>query len=226
MLGMDRVCCVLTRESSLGEAIRCGCRLVEVRLDHTGVAEGLSLVEEAASAGMRVVATLREAGEGGEWRGGVGEKVDALLRALDAGAWMIDSEYGFRGFDELVSSAPGRVIASMHVMDCTPEPTELLAGLVGAMLRDGAAIAKMVTMARSVGDAVRVLGLNSLNPGRVIAFAMGGRGVLSRILAPLYGAPFTYAHLGESVAPGQLSVGELLELWGRLGLLEPDTPNP
>ncbi len=222
MLGLDRVCCVLTTPSMLGAALREGCRVVEVRMDYTGVAEGLGLVEDASAAGLRVVATLRERSEGGLWGGGVGEKIDALLAALDRGAWMVDVEYSFRGFDEVVGSAGGRVIASMHLRDCTPEPTELLAGLVGVMLRDGAAVAKLVTAARSPRDSLRMLGLNPLHPGRVIAFAMGRAGVLSRVLAPAYGAPFTYAHLGESVAAGQLSVGELLELWRRLGLLDGD----
>ena len=46
----------------------------------------------------------------------------------------------------------------------------------------------------------------------MIAFAMGERGVISRILSPLMGAPIAYACLpGEAVAPGQLTISELRE---------------
>ena len=42
---------------------------------------------------------------------------------------------------------------------------------------------------------------------------MGIDGTSSRVLTTAYGAPITYASFGEAVAPGQLSMNELLELY-------------
>ena len=76
-------------------------------------------------------------------------------------------------------------------------------------------------MAKKLSDNWRILGVNAKFPGRVVAFAMGKKGVLSRLLAPYYGAPFTYVYIGEKpVAPGQLGFEEIIELWNIMGLLE------
>jgi 3-dehydroquinate dehydratase-1 len=42
---------------------------------------------------------------------------------------------------------------------------------------------------------------------------MGEAGVMTRVLAPLYGAPFTYAALEKAVAPGQLTVAQMRKLY-------------
>jgi 3-dehydroquinate dehydratase-1 len=223
---MEKICCTLASKEDL-EALRAApCRMVEVRLDLLGGRNALGLVEELATSGYRVVATLRDSHEGGSYTGPDGEKVDVLLNSLNLGAALIDVEYRFGGLLEVLESAPGKVIVSFHDYRWTPE-AEVLYAIAGDMVRIGAAVAKVVTTARSVDDNLRLLGLNAWRPGRVVAFAMGALGRLSRVLAPLYGAPFTYAALGRSVAPGQPTVNELLEAWRLLGLLDTlDTGHP
>jgi 3-dehydroquinate dehydratase len=43
--------------------------------------------------------------------------------------------------------------------------------------------------------------------------------VISRILCPVIGnAPFTYASLEKSIAPGQLTVKQMKKLYNKMGL--------
>ncbi|MEB3774609.1 MAG: type I 3-dehydroquinate dehydratase [Desulfurococcales archaeon] len=219
---MDMICCTVaaTRYSQLGARIeRAGCRIVEVRLDLVpgGLSSPRAYIEEASSTGARVLATLRSSEEGGGYSGPVGDKISLLLKALEWGAWMIDVEYRFPGVDEVLASAPGRVLLSAHY-NFAPEP-ELVYAALGEMIRDGASIAKLVARVERVGENWRLVGANARWPGRAIVFGMGRRGILSRILAPLAGAPFTYAALDKPAAPGQPGYWEVVEAWRMLGVV-------
>ncbi len=70
----------------------------------------------------------------------------------------------------------------------------------------------MVTTARSLEDNLTVLRLISEFPGvRLVSFAMGPLGVVSRVLCPLVGGDFTYASIekGKESAQGQITVRDL-----------------
>lgn len=219
---MDRVACVDARpqppEQLVEAAAGAGCRVLEARLDLLGYtrSETRRLLEEATTRSIKVIATLRDAAEGGRWTGPPREKLSILLYAAEHGAWLVDVEYSSPILDEALSSLPRRVLASIH-LDHTPWP-EVLYSYVGDMLRRGARIAKIVTTARRLEDNWRVLGVNTRWPLQAAAFAMGPAGRLSRILAPLMGGALTYATIGEATAPGQLSLRELLEAWRLLGV--------
>ena len=52
----------------------------------------------------------------------------------------------------------------------------------------------------------------------IVAFCMGEKGKMSRIFSPIIGAAWTYASLtrDKASAPGQLTVGEVKEIWEKL----------
>ena len=218
----ERVACIPPPGTGAGEAERliheAGCRVAELRLDLQSWSPGEAggLVESLSSKGVRVIVTLREEAEGGRYRGGAEEKLSLLGGLLDHGAWLADVEYGFPLFDEAIKALGGRVLASIHFTSYTPWP-EVLYSLAGDMIRRGARIAKVVAYARSLEDNWKILGVNVRWPGRATGFAMGPRGRLSRVLAPLMGGALVYAPLGRSVAPGQLSLEQLVEAWTLLG---------
>ncbi len=222
---MTRVVCVDAAPqppaSLISNAASHGCRLLELRLDLLGWGRGelREALEEAASHGIRVIATLRERSEGGSWSGDPRDKLGTLAYAVEHGAWLVDVEYSFPLLDEAMETLRGHVLASIHFTETTPMP-EILYSYAGDMLRRGASIAKIVAYARSLEHNWRLLGINVKWPGRVTAFAMGPRGRLSRVLAPLMGAAFTYASIGRASAPGQLTLGDLLTAWRLLGALE------
>jgi 3-dehydroquinate dehydratase/shikimate dehydrogenase len=85
---------------------------------------------------------------------------------------------------------------------------------------------KIVPTANSLRDSLRVLDLLESHgrPGNLIAMAMGFKGILTRVLGPRFGSAFTFASPNgrEGTAPGQVSVGELRELY-RIDRITPKT---
>ena len=205
-------------------------RFVELRLDRLReplnretVRRVAELVEEARSGGKKVIATLRDRGEGGGFTGPPAVKEEILLRLAEAGSDFIDVELSFplrRSVVEGSRRLGVRVIMSIHMFDRVPEPGELRAAAREAF-RLRANLLKAVFPARRLEDNVVALNLCDRWRGRVISFCLGRLGVASRVMAPLFGAPFTYAYPEGSkpVAPGQLSVGKVIRLWRLLGIV-------
>jgi len=87
---------------------------------------------------------------------------------------------------------------------------------VQRQLAAGANICKLVTTAQKFEDNLAVLQLIAGFPKtRVVSFAMGDLGFVSRILCPLVGGDFIYASIGEGKesAAGQITVKDLLEIY-------------
>ncbi|MDP6519240.1 MAG: type I 3-dehydroquinate dehydratase, partial [Planctomycetota bacterium] len=87
------------------------------------------------------------------------------------------------------------------------------------VLLEGDAL-KFVPAAASTADGLRVLRLLRQRGGGLIAFASGAAGSFTRVLAPIFGSPFTYAAPSpfpgtapQPTAPGQLSADELHGHW-------------
>jgi 3-dehydroquinate dehydratase type I len=89
----------------------------------------------------------------------------------------------------------------------------------------GADIVKIVTFAKKMEDNLKVLGLipYAQKKGlKIIAFCMGEKGKISRIMAPMLGSYLTYASLdkGEESAPGQMTVEEIKQVLRILDIKE------
>lgn len=204
-------------------------RLVELRidlldtpLDRSTLRRIAGLVGELESLGIGTVVTLRDSSEGGGFNGPPAFKEEALLALAEAGPRYLDVELSFprrRSVVEAAGRLGAEVIVSAHVFGRVPRPEELRAAAVEAF-RLGASVFKAVFPAKSPRDNVTALKLCDRWPGRIVSFCLGQAGTVSRLLAPLFGAPFTYAYPdnGRPVAPGQLSVGEVIRLWRRLGI--------
>jgi 3-dehydroquinate dehydratase-1 len=83
-------------------------------------------------------------------------------------------------------------------------------------LAAGADIVKVVTTARNFEDNVGTMQLIQEFPGkRVVAFAMGPLGLVSRLLCPLVGGDFIYASVesGGEAAPGQMTAAEMRRMY-------------
>jgi 3-dehydroquinate dehydratase/shikimate dehydrogenase len=116
------------------------------------------------------------------------------------------------------------VICSHHDFRQTPSD---LGDIFDRMARTPARILKMAVRADFINDCVPVLRLveRGRREGReVIAVSMGEAGLLTRVLAPAFGAFLTYGSLdaAQATAPGQLSARELRELY-RVHALGPRT---
>jgi len=190
--------------------------LFEVRIDLIGEGwEGL-----AGQIKKPWIACNRRADEGGKWSGSEKRRVNELLRAVEIGADVVDLELRTGNLAKVMSMAKGQSkwLLSFHDLDGTGSPGELK-GLVQRQLEAGADICKVVTTARSFEDNLTTLQLITEFPEtKILSFAMGPLGLVSRVLCPLAGGYFSYASIekGKESAPGQMTVGELRRVYGQL----------
>ncbi|MFA5065193.1 MAG: type I 3-dehydroquinate dehydratase [Dehalococcoidia bacterium] len=163
------------------------------------------------------IATMRDVSHQGKFTGREEERVNELMRAVELGVSIVDIELDSPALKKTVKRIKGRAkcLISYHNWDETP-PLEHLSAIVRQQLAAGAAVCKVVTMARNMNDSLAVLELPGLFPGiDIISFAMGPAGALSRILSPLAGGYLTYASMdgSEGSAPGQISVDLLRNIY-------------
>jgi len=163
------------------------------------------------------IACNRRAEEGGNWRGNERERIRELLVALELGAAVIDIELSSPNAARIVREIKGKAecLLSHHDIGATPSPGELKS-IVKDQLNIGADICKVVTTALSFEDNLHVLQLIPEFPkDKIVSFAMGEVGRISRVLCPLVGGYFTYASIeaGSESAEGQVTVLELGKIY-------------
>lgn len=190
--------------------------IIEVRLD---LMQSFNLTDIIASTGRQVIVTYRSIKEGGKGTHTPLEVADLLISAAEANADYIDVELSMPL--ELRSKViqnrnESRIIISAHLMDHTPSG-EKLKSLLDESIRANGDIVKIVTMANSMDDNLRMLELVFEARKRnveIIAFCMGPIGRMSRIFSLLLGGYLTFTSLdtGEESAPGQISVNEMRRL--------------
>ena len=166
------------------------------------------------------IACNRSASEGGHWRDNEARRIEKLLAAMELGADIIDIELRTNNLEKIIKLIQKRTrcLLSFHDLEKTP-PFDELKRVVQRQLKAGADICKVVTTAQSIEDNWSVLQLVPDFPGvKLISFAMGPWGIMSRVLCPLVGGEFTYASIktGKESAPGQPTVSDLLTIYEML----------
>lgn len=219
-LSQPRVVAAVTGDLERNDqrAAKAGADALELRID---------LYEDALddlrglSPSLPVIATNRPESQGGRYDGGEEERVEALLEALDhrsVDAVDVELEAADDLRDRLVREARNRdasVIVSHHDFETTP-PTEEILELLDGMGGIGD-VAKLAVTPSEQSDVLRLLEVLLDYEGTACVISMGELGAYSRVVAPLHGSLLTYGNVGESTAPGQLSVRDLvrtLELFG------------
>ncbi len=210
-------CLSLTRPEDVGKA--CTADLIELRIDMLG-SRWLDVVSSLC---RPWIACNRRSDEGGFWRGDELGRVEELFKAVDLGASFVDIELSTKGVEDLIRYFKGRgvkVIVSKHITTHTPDLNSLK-GLVAEMIWLGADVWKVVTRACSISDSIVMLKLLKEFDVPGISLAMGDLGIISRVLSPMLGGFLTYvsACRGAESAPGQLTVDEVREIYGMLGVL-------
>ena len=166
------------------------------------------------------IACNRCAEEGGSWQGNESERRKELLSAIELGASIIDIELVTGNLEEIVQliKKKAKCLLSFHDFKGTPS-LDRMREIVQKELAAGADICKMVTTAQKLEDNLTVLQLISDFPKtKVVSFAMGPLGSVSRILCPLVGGDFIYASVeeGQESASGQMTVRDLRNIYGTL----------
>jgi len=187
--------------------------LFEVRIDLIGP----DWREVAGQLGKPWIACNRKSDEGGTWEGSEGGRITELLSALELGAAIVDIELSTENLNDVVTriKRQAECLISFHHLEETP-PFSAMKEIARRQLAAGADIVKVVTTARKFGDNVSTMQLIREFPGkRVVSFAMGPLGLVSRLLCPLVGGEFIYASVesGGEAAPGQMTVEEMRQIY-------------
>lgn len=202
-------------------AFELGADYVEVRFDFLNP----DLLPEALQAARgikdRTVFTLRSRREGGMFASTEENRLRWLYRLADQEPMLLDVELDtLKNNDELADFLEKKrspLLVSWHDFEKTPS-SDSIADVLSDM-RSYSNYVKIVTMAHSIEDSLRVLELYETAIGlSPIFFAMGEAGVISRLLCTVIGnAPFTYASLEKSLAPGQLTLKQMKKLYDKIG---------
>ena len=187
---------------------------VEVRADlFTSCAAALHMIEGLANR-WPVLFTARLEAEGGAYRASEDKRIEIYGQALQRGATLIDVELRSEA-SRVLADRGAPLLVSHHDFDGMISEAELERLTEEATSLSPLGIKIVPTATRPI-DGLRVIEWVAAGSGsgpRRIGFAMGDRGVFSRILTLAWGAPFTYGSLTGEVAPGQLSAHELLEIY-------------
>jgi len=166
------------------------------------------------------IACNRSADEGGKWQGNEARRVEKLLQAIELEADIVDIELRTKNLEKVIQLVKKRTkcLLSFHELEKTP-PLDEMKEIVRRQQKAGADMCKIITTAQELEDNLTVLQLISEFPEvKLISFAMGPLGFLSRVLCPLVGGEFTYASIekGKESAQGQITVRDLVKIYEML----------
>jgi 3-dehydroquinate dehydratase/shikimate dehydrogenase len=223
--------CVAIQAGSAAEMVeRAGAALadakfLEFRLDSLAKpAAALPKIKEFLESHKDVtaIATCRRKPHGGNFVGSLTSELEVLLAAAEAGCQIVDLEVesaeeakpaALARFREGLRAAGTSLLISFHDFSRT-KGLGHAAERIEAFAPD---FVKVVSTAKTLADNLAVLRLieeRSLS-AEVVGIAMGEEGLVSRVLGPRAGAPFTFASFsnGAETAPGQVTAHVLRDLY-------------
>ena len=216
-------------EARLAQAL--GADLVEYRVDNLFHGEGddegqMAVLRLARETPCACIVTCRSADEGGGYDGDDSARI-GLYEALgtsgtppayvDLELATFERSANLRQKVRLGVVHPGqqkdlstRLILSSHDFD--GRPSDLTRRVSAMVEEDGATVAKIAFRARSLRDNLELFELLAGRQKPTVALGMGRFGLMSRVLAPKFGAFLTFASLRDeaATAPGQPTVAELI----------------
>lgn len=181
--------------------------LVEYRLDHF---RELDLPRLMAETRKPIVLACPRKDEGGLYEGTPEQRGKLLFRGAQLGATAVDIPAAAAG--TLPDLPPGcQRLVSWHDFEGTPPDLAAVEG----RLRPLGDVVKIVTTAKTLADNFASLRLLEQAKAPTISFAMGEKGRLSRALAPIFGASWSYCSpaSGLETACGQWTAEELRALY-------------
>ncbi|MEK6949104.1 MAG: shikimate dehydrogenase [Nanoarchaeota archaeon] len=199
--------------------------LIELRIDYINNIDEKKLKKILEKRAKKAIVTCRPKSLCGNFEGSEEERINLLKKAVEFNADFIDIEIesGKAAINELIENKHNaKVIVSYHNLKETPPLNELQKKYeeIKKLSRD---LIKIVANANSINDNFIIFELLK-NKSDLIAFCMGIRGQISRILAPKYGSRMTFASLkeGKESASGQISIEEMKNVYN-IGLINKDT---
>lgn len=204
-MSKPKICAVITENDfELATGVERFVDFYEVRLDLIG--DGWQEWVKKLSRPWIACNRLKE--EGGKWDGEENLRLVQLFDAVKLGARIVDLELrtpDLKQHVEEIKKRQAECLISVHYLRDTPRPAELR-DVIKQEMAYGADICKLVTTATRFEDNLNLLKLfHEFKGVRLVAFAMGSLGMVSRVISPMVGGYYTYASLreGKESATGQ-----------------------
>ncbi len=191
--------------------------VLELRLDRIGNPGEAKLRNLIRDARKPVIVSCPGSEAFGTFAGRDAERLEILRTAARAGAAFVDVDARLSlELGEVRGEGKCHRIVSYHETRGTPDDLGALVEEVERVLYEGDLV-KIVAHARSCADGLRMLRFVRERGGGLIGFCSGDAGSFTRVLAPIFGSPFTYAAPAalpgmpepEATAPGQIRVNDL-----------------
>ncbi len=221
LFNKTRICVPIlekTYESALESSkssVAAGADLLELRLDfiENSNPDGVkNLIQEID---FPLIATNRRREENGLFKGSETDRIEILLEAAKV-AEVVDIELGtdLDYLNKIVKTSNLSII-SYHDFEKTPDKDFLLE-IVNKELELGD-MAKFAVMPKTMADTVIVLNVLS-EVENTVGISMGDMGAYTRVVAPLFGSPLTFASYENSSAPGQLNIDTTRDFINKLSI--------
>ena len=228
-MSSPRICVSIGRENvndaiSVAQSVTAQADVIEIRLDCLSVPAVFPFME---SVDTPLLFTNRPQWEGGQFTGVEEERLAPLFEAVAGSAAYVDLELlapaeSQQRMRSALQDSSTQLILSWHNFTDTPSREELV-GRMAMMQDNGADIGKIITTAHDHDDVLRILQLQEVAKTLdfpLIAFCMGGPGVISRVATCELGGYMTYCAVNETeaTAPGQLAVETMRKIYGLMGV--------
>jgi len=203
--------------SSVYKAIKMGADILEFRIDRLKDPEPENVQRLIKAIDHPLIVTNRMSDEGGYFAGSEKERTTILKNAAKYADY-VDVELRTKErYRSKVIKASKSSIVSYHDFEKTPSFEELQK--IVKIERGIGDIAKFVVMPEGISDTLVVLKVLAENKN-TIGFSMGDIGRYTRIVAPIFGSPITYASVNMESAPGQLDISTTKEILKKLGVID------
>jgi len=185
------------------KAINLGADILEFRIDtlqNHNLHEIKTLIKEID---YSMILTNRLQDEGGFFKGSEKERIDILVKTAEyADIVDIELQTDIKLIKQVIKASKSTIV-SFHDFKKTPTFQELI-NIVKREHELGD-IAKFSVMPKNHKDTLIVLKVLS-EMDNTIGISMGEIGKYTRLIAPIFGSPITYASSDKKSAPGQLDI--------------------
>ncbi|MHA1299261.1 MAG: type I 3-dehydroquinate dehydratase [Candidatus Helarchaeota archaeon] len=214
------ICTPISAENSkeatkkINYAIKIGADLIEIRLDYFKFIDINEIKELIKTCQIPIIITLRKTDEGGHYKYSEEKRVSLLEKIIELKPEYVDIEYStptIRNLLDMAKRYEVKTIISYHNFLNTPDLNDLRTLLLKIEAFDGN-VSKIITKAKNIDDNLKILSLIKFAKKKIVTFAMGVNGILSRIFSPLFGSFFTFASLDNLTAPGQINIKDMKQI--------------
>lgn len=202
---------------SAKKAIALGADILEFRIDALENPDSNEIQQLIININYPIIATNRIKSEGGFFNGSEEERTSILIKAAEyADIIDIELQTNKKMLREVINASKSTII-SYHDFKKTPSFEELLN--VVKKEKEVGDIAKFAVTPNNYGDTLTVLKV-LCEVQNTIGIAMGNIGKYTRIVAPIFGSPITFASVDNKSAPGQLDIKTTKNILRKLTVID------